>query len=400
MELLIVLGAATLLVRAGQALYAAGLSRSKNAAGAVARSVCDLSVTTLAFVAVGAAILFQQHNPILGLRPALLLGWELTPTSAGFVFFYAAAVLVATGGLAGALAERSKFFPACMASVLLAAVIVPVAGKWAWSGWLHRLGFIDLAGASVLHLSAGICAAAGAILVGPRTGKYNRDGSASMIPGHSVPLAGAGVMLMLVGWLPYVAGFAHAAGEPVGMAALNVLLAGSAGGLAAILLGRLRYGKCDVTLALLGLLGGLVAVTAGASRVGPPAAVVIGAVAGVIVPLTSIFLDLIARIDDPAGGISVHAVGGLWGTLAAGLFAPGSFALRLQHVGIQLLGVFAIAALAAVIATVGLYALKATVGLRARDADEFDGLDLAEHDIGAYPDFQQTMIKSYHLREA
>jgi Amt family ammonium transporter len=128
--------------------------------------------------------------------------------------------------------------------------------------------------------------------------------------------------------------------------------------------------------------------------------VLTGAVAGLIVPLASVFLDLIARVDDPAGGISVHAVAGLWGTLAAGLFAPGSFVVRLKHLGVQLLGAVVIAALAAAVSVAVLYAIKTTVGLRAREADEFDGLDLAEHDIGAYPDFQQTTIKSYHLREA
>jgi Amt family ammonium transporter len=128
--------------------------------------------------------------------------------------------------------------------------------------------------------------------------------------------------------------------------------------------------------------------------------VFIGAVAGVIVPMASIYLDLIVRIDDPAGAISVHAVGGAWGTLAVGALLPGSIGTRGAHVGVQLAGIAAIAAVALVVAGGTFYVLKSTVGLRSREADEYDGLDLAEHDIGAYPDFQQTMIKSYHLREA
>jgi Amt family ammonium transporter len=316
------------------------------------------------------------------------------------VFFHAAAAILATGAIVGTLAERSRFIPACAGAVLVAGVIVPVAGKWAWSGWLRDLGFVDVAGASVLHLTAGVCAAVGAILVGARAGKYHRDGSASMIPGHSVPLAAAGAMIVFAGWTPYVIGFAKLHDAPLGMAAMNVLLAGAGGGAAAVLLSRLRYGKPDVTLAMLGFLGALVSITACAGFVGAPAAVAIGVIAGVVVPLASIFIDLILRIDDPAGGIGVHAVGGLWGTVAAGVFVPGSFAIRMKQLGVQFLGALAIAALAAAMAGAVLYAVKATIGLRAREADEFDGLDLAEHDIGAYPDFQQTMIKSYHLREA
>ncbi|CAA9412801.1 MAG: Ammonium transporter [uncultured Phycisphaerae bacterium] len=399
-ELLIVLGAAALLVRVGQALYATGLGRSKNAAGAATRSLFDLCAAALAFWAVGAAILFQQHNPVFALKGSLVLGWRVAPDAAGVVFFHAAAVLIASGVLAGTLAERSRFFPAAAASVLLAGLVVPLAGNWAWAGWLRRLGFIDLAGASVIHLAAGAAAFVGAMLVGPRNGKYHRDGSASNIPGHNLPLAAAGAFVMLPGWVAYVLGFALVADGPLGVVALNVLLAAAAGGLAALLLGRFRYGKPDPALALLGFLGGLVAITAGAAHVRPPSAFLIGAVAGVLVPLAAVALDLFMHVDDPAGGISVHAVGGLWGTFAAGLFAPGYFAERLQQAGIQLLGATAICALAAAAAFALFYALRQTVGLRAREADEFDGLDLAEHDIGAYPDFQQTTIKSYHLREA
>jgi Amt family ammonium transporter len=205
---------------------------------------------------------------------------------------------------------------------------------------------------------------------------------------------------MFAGWVPYVPGSRARPRAPLGPGGAERAARRRAAGAAAVLLGHLRYGKPDVTLALLGFLGGLVAITAGAGRVAPPSAVLIGAVAGVIVPLASVFLDLIARIDDPAGGISVHAVGGLWGTLAAGLFLPGSVGARLQQLGVQLLGALAVGVLAFALGAAALYVLRATVGLRAREADEFDGLDLAEHDVGAYPDFQQTTIKSYHLREA
>jgi Amt family ammonium transporter len=285
---------------------------------------------------------------------------------------------------------------------VLAGIVVPLAARWAWFGWLARLGFVDAAGASVVHLSAGAFAAAGAMLVGPRTGKYNRDGSANMVPGHNVPLAAVGALLMLVAWPPYVAGGAslHGVASSTGGEAMNVMLAASAAGVASMALAHVRYGKPDVLLSLIGFMGGLVSITAAGGSVGTVSAVVVGAVAGVVVPLAAVNLDLVARLDDPTAAVAIHAVGGFWGTLAAGMFAPTTIADRFRLTAIQAVGALVIAALAGGIA-VGLFAaLKATSGLRVSEADEYDGLDLAEHDIAAYPDFQQTTIKSYHLREA
>jgi Amt family ammonium transporter len=399
MHIIVLLGAAVLLVRVGQAMYATGLCRSKNAAGMTLRVVADLCAGVLAFWAVGAAVLAQRANGVFGVEWGSLLG--SSPVTAE-QFFFCCVVLVATGAVGGTLAERSKFSVSWAASVLLAGLVVPVAAKWAWGGWLARLGFQDVAGASAVHLSAGACAAIGATMVGPRTGKYNRDRSANMIPGHNIPLAAAGVLAMLAGWLPYVYGCAYIRGGVQGAAAepMNVLLAAAAAGAASMLLAQLRHGKPDVVLALTGVLGGLVSVTAVGGSVGTESAVLIGAVAGVIVPTAAVALDLLAHLDDPTAAVAIHGVGGLWATLAAGLFAPVSFLARFKLLGIQLLGAAAVVALAAALSLALFAALRATVGLRVREADEYDGLDLAEHDIGAYPDFQQTMIKSYHLREA
>jgi Amt family ammonium transporter len=318
------------------------------------------------------------------------------------VFFHFAIVLVATGGVVGTLAERSKFLPGLAASALLAAVVVPVAIRWVWGGWLARLGMIDVAGASAVHLSAGVCAAVGALLVGPRNGKYNRDGSANMIPGHNLPLAAGGVLLMLAAWVPYVIGCDAVGGtsarSPAG--AVNVLLAGAGAGAASMLFARFRYGKPDVVLTLTAVLGGLVSISAAGGTIGSGSAVLVGAVAGIAVPMAAVALDLGAHLDDPTAGVAIHCVGGLWGTLAAGLFAHAGGFDRLKLVGVQALGALAIAALAAILSLALFAVLRATAGLRLREADEYDGLDLAEHDIGAYPDFQQTTIKSYHLREA
>lgn len=395
--LLVVLGAGALLARAGQALYGTGLSRAKNAAGAVLRTICDLSVAIIAFWAVGAALLSQRHNPVVGLHREFLLGLGGFDPS---LFLYATVILIATSALVGAVAERSRFYAVCGASAVLAGIAAPLAGNWVWQGWLDRLGFIDRAWAGPAHLSAGIFALVGAWCVGPRNGKYNRDGSTNMIPGHSVPLAGAGAMLIVVGWVPYVVACCIAPEVELGQVAFNVLLAAAGGSLAAMALGQMRYGKPDIMLTILGMLGGVVSITAG-PFMNTPAALLTGAVAGAITPLAAVHIDLIRRIDDPAGSIAVHGVAGAWGILAAGIFTRAdTFAHYFRQLGVQALGLVAIGALALVLAIVTWWVMGKTVGLRASEADEFDGLDLAEHDIGAYPDFQQNTIKSYHLREA
>jgi Amt family ammonium transporter len=271
-----------------------------------------------------------------------------------------------------------------------------------------RRGYFDLAGASTLHVAAGVFAAVAAAIVGPRNGKFNRDGSSAIMPGHNLPLLSVGALLMFVGWAPYIAGasLAHlriAPGTEVIYAApgaFNALLAGAAAGLASLLYSQLRYGKPDIMLVVTGLLGGLVSVSAGATAMPAWAAVSIGAVAGVIVPLAAVTIDLRGRLDDPGGIIAIHAVGGALGTLAVAFVLPVTPApSRFQQFGIQLLGLLSIALFSAVVALLLFLMLKKTVGIRSKEADEFDGLDLAEHDIGAYPDFQQTTIKSYHLRE-
>jgi Amt family ammonium transporter len=407
MDQFILFGAAALLLRVGLGLYLAGISRAKNSAGIVMRAACDLFVAVLAFWAIGAAIFLQDRNGFFAISGSLVFS---SGTAAGPVMFLAAVVAIAGGAVVGAVAERSKFFPMLAASVLLGAFVVPVAGKWAWSGWLARIGFTDVGGASFIHLAGGLTALAGAVLLGPRDGKYHRDGSTSMIPGHSVPMAGGGVMVLLAGWVPYVAGCAavvrlivwpspitHGAAD---LAAINVLMAAAAGGLASLLFSQFRYGKPDISITSLGVLGALVAISAGAGVVATPWAVIIGAGAGVLVPMSAVWIDLVGKVDDPAGSIAIHAIGGSWGILSAGLFAPGSIGHRLQHFGVQVLGLIVIGVLSAGCGFALFALLKATTGLRAPEADEFDGLDLAQHDIGAYPDFQQNSIRSYHLREA
>jgi Amt family ammonium transporter len=383
-----------LLIRVGFALHGAGMARSKNSAGALLRHLADLALAILCFWAVGYAIMSSGH-PIFGLRLRALFGTSQPDAAA--IFLPAAAILIATGIVPGVLAERARFWPSLTTAALLAAIIVPVAALWVLhNGWLDKLGFLDHAGASWLHLPGALCAAVAAIVVGPRTGKFNRDGSSTAIPGHSVPLAGAGILLLFLGFFLFIT----ITSSQAGLAALNTLLAAASGTLAALLLSQFRYYKPDIHLTTAGLLGALVAISAPAGSVPGIAAVLIGAVAGIIVPLAILSLDVHAKIDDPSGNIAIHGAGSLWGLLATPLLTTGlSLPQRLQTLGIELLGILAIAALTLTLSTLLWQVLKRTTKIRDTEADEFDGLDLAEHDIGAYPDFQQNTIKSYHLRE-
>jgi ammonium transporter, Amt family len=206
-------------------------------------------------------------------------------------------------------------------------------------------------------------------------------------------MASVGTLLILVGWTPYVlAASVVTGGAAIERAGINVVLAGSAGALVAVILSHLRYGKPDIMLTYGGLLGGLVAISGCGGAVGTLAAVVIGAVAGLIVPMATVMLDLRFKVDDPSGGVAVHLVGGAWGTLAVGIF--------LQKPIVQALGLLVIMLFAMLAAAIIFLLLRYTIGLRLHEDAEYDGTDLAEHDLNAYPDFQQTMIKSYHLREA
>jgi Amt family ammonium transporter len=388
----IVLACGALLVRVGWGWYAAGASRAKNAASTTLRNLADLSVAVLVFWAIGMAILNRSAG--------LLFAAKYHPGPAQFVQMVL--VLIATAPAGGAALERCRFLPALASPVLLGGIIVPLAGLWTWqNGWLQRLGFFDAAGASVIHVAGGAGALAAALIVGPRSGKYNRDGSSNFIPGHSIPMMMVGVVLMLAGWIPYVLAATSIHFRMSDHAAMNVLLSAAAGTITALLISNARYGKPDVLLTCAGLLGGLVAISGGGGAVPTIAAVAIGAIAGVIVPTLTVLIDLVWKIDDPAGGVAIHLVGGAWGTLAVGLFVPSSgFGAILKQLAVQSLGLAVIAALSIAL-TLGVFAaIRAVVDLRLSEGAEYDGADLAEHDLNAYPDFQQTMIKSYHLREA
>jgi Amt family ammonium transporter len=287
-----------------------------------------------------------------------------------------------------------------ISTAVVALLILPVGWFWAWYGWLHTFGFIDDAGASWLHLSAAVWAAIGVWMLGPRTGKYNKDGSINAIPGHNIPLAAIGIGTMVIGQLFIIAaatvvgGFPENVGDKVG----STILAAAAAGAAGLMITLWRYGKPDIMVVLGSFLGG--AISAAAGSFSPPEAILVGFIAGWLIPIAASSLELRRIIDDPTGGVTTHGIAGAWGTIAAGIFFQGPAIQRLHAVGIQALGILALGGSTAIAALLTFAILRAVARLRVRENDEIEGLDLAQHDIAAYPDFQQNTIRSYHLREA
>ena len=406
--LLILFALGTLLLRTGFALQASGSLRAKNAAGSILRITADAAAAALAFWAVGAAILFQTRNGWFGFDTRFL--FHQPPERACEEFFHFTICLIGGAVVAGALAERAKFYVGVAASALLGGLIFPIAGHWIWFGKLRDWGFIDFGGATAIHLSAAIFGTVGVAVVGSRAGKYNKDGSSNSIPGHSLPMMGVGAMLLFVGWFPYLLGCVTAHWSVasqlddviLGISATNILLAGMAGVAGGLIYSHFRYRKPDMFFAYGGLLGALVAISPGPVAVSSGGAIVIGLAAGFLVPIITLTLDLNARLDDPIGLIAIHGVGAIWGILATAILdtTDQTFTAHLSRLAIQSAGLAIVIVFSSLAAAVLFLGLKMAGSLRVVEADEFDGLDIGEHDINSYPDFQQTTIKSYHLREA
>jgi Amt family ammonium transporter len=278
------------------------------------------------------------------------------------VFAATAATIVS-----GAMAERTKFSGYMLYSVCICGIIYPIFGSWAWGGlfngggWLEKLGFIDFAGSTVVHSVGGWAALAGAIVLGPRIGKFTKDGKVRPILGHNLPLAALGVFILWLGWFGFNPGSTTAANKDIAMIFVNTNLAAAAGAVLAMFTSWIKIGKPDVGMSLNGALAGLVAITAPCANVTPFSAVIIGAIAGIIVVLSVFFFDKI-KVDDPVGAISVHGVNGAWGTLAAGLFNIGGTSGKI--IGVQLLGIGACFVWTFVTAFILFKIIDKTVGLR------------------------------------
>lgn len=305
--------------------------------------------------------------------------------------------------VSGAVAERTRFGVYLIASAAISAFIYPVSGHWAWGGlfglgegWLEQLGFIDFAGSTVVHSVGGWIALAGAVVIGPRIGKYTPDGVARAIPGHNIPMAGLGVFILWFAWFGFNCGSTTTPDGSLGFIAASTCLSACAGGLASMLAMWLKFGKPDPSMTFNGVLAGLVGITAGCAEVSPGGAIIIGLFSGALAVSSILFIDQRLRIDDPLGASSVHGVCGFFGTVMVGLFASpdyGSHSGLLYGGGMELLLVQLCGALAVFVWAFGcgfalFRTLRAIMPLRVSADEELKGLDIPEHGTDAYSGFQ------------
>jgi len=382
-------------MQAGFAMVEAGFTRAKNAGNIIMKNMMDFASGSLVFWAVGFAFMFGSGNSFIGTTGYFLqdsfanLGLDI-PIAAFFIFQTVFAATAATI-VSGAMAERTNFSGYLAYSVVITAFIYPVVGHWIWGGgWLAEMGIIDFAGSTVVHSVGGWAALAGAIVLGPRIGKYNEDGSANALPGHNLLMAALGVFILWFGWFGFNPG-STVAGTDLSIASIAVTtnLAAAAGAVMAMIVSWIKYGKADVSMTLNGALAGLVGITAGTANVGNLSAVIIGAIAGMIVIYSVEFFDRL-QIDDPVGAVSVHGVCGAFGTLAVGIFATDGgllFGGGISLLITQLIGVVTVFFWAFGLGFVLFKAIDALIGLRVTEEDEIEGLDYSEHGTESYPDF-------------
>jgi Amt family ammonium transporter len=400
-------------MQAGFAMVESGLTRAKNSANILMKNLMDFSAGAVAYWAIGWALMYGApslggfiggNGFFLAYTEESMAAYGVADMSAIFRDWMFQVVFAATAAtiVSGAMAERTKFSGYLVYSVFISGLIYPISGHWVWGGgWLAELGFHDFAGSTVVHSVGAWAAMIGAILIGPRKGKYvkvNGKTSVKAIQGHSMPLAALGVFILWFGWYGFNAG-STLSGTDLSIAhvATTTTLAAATGAIGAMLTSWIWFGKPDPSMSLNGALAGLVGITAGTWVVSPFGSVVIGLIAGILVVMSVEFFDKVLHIDDPVGAISVHGVCGAWGTLAVGLFAnggndPGIVGLfyggGAAQLGIQALGVLAVFAWVVVTGLVLFGALKAAKLLRVSEREELMGLDIGEHGTESYSGFQ------------
>lgn len=390
---IIVCGVLVFFMQAGFTLVEVGFTRAKNTGNIVMKNLMDFVIGSLGFWTIGYTLMYGDSIGSFIGTPHLFYN---TREDMHNLFFQTVFCATAATIVSGAIAERTKFSAYLIFSLLITTLIYPVSGHWVWQGdgWLSGLGFIDFAGSSVVHSVGGWAALVAASLVGPRIGKYTKDGKSNAIPGHNMLFGALGVFILWLGWFGFNPGSELAIS---GDSAYNVAgivittnLAAAAGAAAALFLTWIRYGKADLSMTLNGALAGLVGITAGCAAVSPMGAFFIGIISGLAVVFSIEFVDKVLKVDDPVGAISVHGVVGAIGTLCVGLFAKDGglfYGGGFHQLGIQALGVVAIGAWAMAASFVVLFTLKKTIGLRVSELEELEGLDLHEHGIDAYPEF-------------
>ncbi|MGB7970452.1 MAG: ammonium transporter [Candidatus Deferrimicrobiaceae bacterium] len=381
-------------MQAGFAMVESGFTRAKNAVNIMMKNLMDFSVGSIAYLALGFGIMFGASSTgWFGTDGFFLSDFSKDADKWLYAFWMFQVVFAATAAtiVSGAMAERTKFSAYLVYSAVISALIYPVFGSWAWgslyhgNGWLEKLGFIDFAGSTVVHSVGGWAALWGAVMLGPRLGRYAKDGKVMAIPGHNIPMAALGVFILWFGWFGFNPGSTTAGNPDIARIAVNTNLAAAAGAIASLLTAWTIFKKPDGAMTLNGVLAGLVAITSPCATVTPMSSVYIGGIAGVVVVLSVLFFDRI-RIDDPVGAISVHGVCGALGTLLAAVFHEEGFTMA--RLGVQALGVAAAFVWVSITAGLLFFLLKKTVGLRVSEEEEMEGLDYHEHGNTAYPNFQ------------
>lgn len=394
----------------GFAAVEAGFARSKNTVNILSKNFIVFAVSSLGFLLLGWGLMFGGDNPFVGTQNLFLLGktdlsfYDATLTSNvpfwGKFFFQLVFCGTAATIVSGAVAERIKYISFIIFSFVLTVVIYPIVGHWIWGGgWLAELGFLDFAGDTVVHSIGGWAALAGAMILGPRIGKYGKDGKAKAIPGHNMSLAVIGLFVLWLGWFGFNPGSTMSFQNPTDV--VHILMTTNTAAIAAVLTSTITswlfIGKPDLGMTINGCLAGLVAITGSCAYVTVGSSLLIGAIAGIIVVFAVIFFDRM-KIDDPVGATSVHLVCGVLGTIFVGLFAKegvttlsstnglfygGGFKL----LGVELIGIAAVGAFVFGLSALVWFILKKTVGIRVSREEEINGLDIGEHGNIAYPDF-------------
>lgn len=398
-------------MQCGFAMVETGFTRAKNAGNIIMKNLMDFCLGTVVFMLLGFGLLCGE-NAFFGLigKPDLQIFTDFNNFPwHNFVFNMVFCATTATI-VSGAMAERTKFVSYCIYSVILSAVVYPIEAHWIWGGgWLSQLGFIDFAGSTAIHMVGGISAFIGALILGPRIGKYGKNGKVNAIPGHSLTLGALGVFILWFGWYGFN-GAAAATTDNLGQIFMTTTIAPALATCTTMIFTWIKNGKPDVSMSLNGSLAGLVAITAPCADVDALGAAIIGIVAGILVVVAVEFIDIKLKVDDPVGAVAVHGVNGLWGSLAVGLFATGNgqdgitglfYGGGFTQLGIQVLGVLAVAAWTIVTMTIFFKLIKATIGLRASKEEEMKGLDVTEHGlISAYADFAPIGVGVASLDES
>ena len=398
-------------MQCGFSMVETGFTRAKNAGNIIMKNLMDFCIGTVVFSLLGFGLMMSE-NYVAGFIGVPNLNMFTDWMNFDWNSFVFQLVFCATAAtiVSGAMAERTKFSAYCVYSAIISLVVYPIEAGWVWNGqgWLAQLGCIDFAGSIVIHMVGGISALVGAIILGPRIGKYGKNGKVNAIPGHSITLGALGVFILWFAWYGFN-GAAAEDGARLGQILLTTTIAPAVATVTTMLFTWIKNGKPDVSMCLNASLAGLVAITAGCADVDAIGAAVIGIVSGILIVVAVEFVDIKLKIDDPVGAFSVHGVNGMWGGLAVGLFATGNgqngitglfYGGGFAQLGKQALGIVTIVAWTVVCMIIVFTIIKKTVGLRVTKDEEMKGLDICEHGlISAYADFMPIGVGTASLDE-